>query len=133
MRNGLLTATSALAYVMLTGSALAQAPAETLPEISVQASRTTVTTVGQTGTGTPGVPIQNVSLSYGVSTAGLDLTSDSGKKELKERVHTAAMAACKELSRQFPGAGPSDLDCAKVAVEKAMKQVHQAEAAATKK
>ena len=78
MRNVLLTATGALAYMILPGSPLAQAPAETLPEINVQAFRTTVTTVGQTTTGTPGIPIQHVALSYGVSTTGLDLSSSAG-------------------------------------------------------
>ena len=134
MRNKLLTATSALAYMILPGSSLAQTPdSTTLPEISVQASRVTTTTVGQTTTGTPGVPIQRVSLSYGVSTAGLDLSSQSGKQELKERVSRAAVAACNELGRQFPSATPSDLDCVKVATSKAMAQVQQVEAAATKK
>lgn len=134
MRKMLLAATSALAYTILPGALLAQkADAPTLPEISVQASRVTTTTVGQTTTGTPGVPIQNVSLSYGVSTAGLDLSSASGKKELEERVSRAADAACKELGRQFPSATPSDLDCVKVATAKAMAQVHKLEAAAAKK
>ena len=134
MRNVLLAASSALAYMILPGSSFAQkADAPALPEISVQASRVTTATVGQTTTGTPGVPIQHVSLSYGVSTAGLDLSSQSGKQELEGRVNRAAAAACKELGRQFPSATPSDLDCVKVATSKAMVQVHQLETAAAKK
>lgn len=134
MRTMILTATGALAYMILPVSALAQTAAEsTTTEISVQASRTTTTTVGQTTTGTPGVPIQNVSLRYGVSIAGLDLSTPGGKQELKERVSRAAEAACKELGRQFPDATPSDLDCVKSATKKAMAQAHELEAGASKK
>jgi len=124
----LLTATGALAYMILPSSSLAQTP-----EISVEAMRVTRTNVGQSTTGTPGIPIENVSLAYGVSTAGLDLSSRSGKEELKERVHRAAMAACKALGREFPDATPSDADCAKIATNKAMAQIEKLEATASKK
>jgi UrcA family protein len=92
-----------------------------------------IATVGQTTTDIPGVPIKNVSLSYGVSTAELDLSTQSGRQELQQRVSNAAKAACKELGRQFPEATPSDLDCVKAATNKAMVQVQQLVAAATKK
>ena len=128
MKIMLLTATSALAYMILPNSSLAQTP-----EISVEAMRVTRTHVGQTTTGTPGIPIENVSMAYGVSTAGLDLSSPSGKQQLKERVQHAAMAACKELGRQFPDATPSDADCAKIATNKAMAQIEKLEASASKK
>ena len=128
MKIMLLTATGALAYMILPSSLLAQTP-----EISVEAMRVTRTHVGQTTTGTPGIPIENVSMAYGVSTAGLDLSSQSGKQELKERVQHAAMAACKELGRQFPDATPSDADCAKIATNKAMAQIEKLEATASKK
>jgi UrcA family protein len=123
-----LTATSVLAWVILPSSSLAQTP-----EISVEAMRVTRTNVGQTTTGTPGIPIENVSLVYGVSTSGLDLSSQSGKKELKERVHRAALTACKELGRQFPDATPSDADCATIATNKAMAQIEKIEATVGKK
>lgn len=132
MSSMLRAAAIALAYMTL--PAVAQTPeGPTLPEINVQASRVTTSTVGQTTTGTPGVPIQHVSLSYGVSVAGLDLSSPSGQRELKERVSRAAMAACAELGRQFPGSTTSDSDCIKAATSKAMTQVRQVEAAATRK
>lgn len=128
MKIMLLTVTGALACMILPGSSLAQTP-----EISVEAMRVTHTNVGQTTTGTPGIPIENVSLAYGVSTAGLDLSSQSGKEKLKERVHSAALAACKALGREFPDATPSDADCAKIATNKAMAQIEKVDAAASKK
>lgn len=128
MKLMLLTATSVLACMILPSSSLAQTP-----EISVEAMRVTHTKVGQTTTGTPGIPIENVSLAYGVSTAGLDLSTQSGKQELKERVHRAAMTACKELGRQFPDATPTDAECAKLATDKAMAQIEKGEAPASKK
>ena len=128
MKIMLLTASSALAYMILPTSSWAQTP-----EISVEAMRVTRTHVGQTTTGTPGIPIENVSMAYVVSTAGLDLSSQSGKQELRERVQHAAMAACKELGRQFPDATPSDADCAKIATNKAMAQIEKLEATASKK
>lgn len=107
------------------------AVAQTIEEVTVQGTRMLNTkTVGIT---TSGVPIVDVSLSYGVSTAGLDLASHVGAIELEKRVHDAAMAACKEISKQYPDATPSDADCAKVAADKAMVSAHELEAAAAKK
>jgi UrcA family protein len=128
MRIILVTATATLASVILSNSSLAQTP-----EISVEAMRVTRSTVGQTATGTPGVPIENVSLKYGVSTTGLDLSTQRGKQELQQRVHRAALAACKELGRQFPVSTPSDEDCAKAATDRAMAKVQQPETAGSKK
>jgi len=85
---------------------------------------------GRTSTG---VPILDVSLSYGVSTAGLDLASHVGALELEKRVHDAAMAACKEIGKQYPNATPSEDACAKAAADKAMVRAHELEAAAAGK
>lgn len=105
--------------------------AQNLEEVTVQGTRTlSAKTVGHTASG---VPIVDVSLTYGVSTAGLDLASHVGATELEKRVHGAAMAACKEISKQYPDATPSETDCAKAAAEKAMVRVHELEAAAAKK
>jgi UrcA family protein len=46
-----------------------------------------------------GADIREVSLSYRVNVADLDLTDSAGKSELKKRVKAAAGAACKELDR----------------------------------
>jgi len=82
-----------------------------------------------------GVPIVDVSISYGVSYAGLDLASAVGAAEIEKRVNDAANEACKEISakgalQQFT---TSEAECAKAAVHKAMVRVHELEAAAAKK
>jgi UrcA family protein len=125
MKNLTIAAMSVLACMILPVSSLAQTP-----EISVEAMRVTKSTIGRSASG---IPIENVALSYGVSTEGLDLSTDSGKQALEKRVSDAAMAACKELGRQYPGAKPSDSECAKAATTKAMAQIQQVEAAAAKK
>ena len=73
-----------------------------------------------------------MSLAYGVSTAGLDLSSKAGALQLEKRVNDAARAACKELGRRYPDATPSDALCAKSASEKAMVRVRELEAAAVR-
>jgi len=129
MKTILVTVTGVLASALPVGSTFAQSTTAT-SEVTVQASRATQTTVG---TGANGAPIQNVSLSYGVSTAGLDLSTQTGKAELEKRISNAAMAACKQLGLDFPASEPSDSDCAKAATKKAMAQVRQLETAAAKK
>jgi UrcA family protein len=104
--------------------------AQDMGEVTVQASRVVSKSVGKTASG---VPIVDVSLSYGVSTQGLDLASHAGALELQKRVTDAAQAACKELARQYPVATPQDNDCAKAAAAKAMVQVNAMLAAAAKK
>ena len=107
------------------------ATAQNIEEITVQGTRIMSTkTVGRTASG---VPIVDVSLSYGVSIAGLDLASHVGAAELEKRIHDAALAACKEIGRQYPDSTPSDADCAKAAADKAMVRAHELEAAAAKK
>lgn len=72
-----------------------------------------------------GAPIREVSLSYRVSAADLDLTSSAGKAELEKRVKAAASAACKELDRLALGnpTSPDDATCVKKAVDEAMAKV----------
>lgn len=107
------------------------AVAQNVEEVTVQGTGIlNVKTVAKTASG---VPIVDVSLSYGVSTAGLDLASHVGATELEKRVHEAARAACKEISKQYPDATPSEADCAKAAADKAMVRVQELEAAAAKK
>ncbi len=111
----------------LTGNILL---AQQMPEVTVQASRVVTKQVGRTSTG---IPIVDASLSYGVSYAGLDLSTNSGVMELEKRVKDAAMKACKELSRQYPVSDQTDADCAKTAADKAMVKVHELAAAAESK
>jgi UrcA family protein len=103
--------------------------AQNMEEITVQGTRSLKTeVVDRTHT----IPIVDVSLGYGVSTAGLDLATTTGVAELDKRVHEAAMAACKEIGRQYPDSTPTDEVCAKRAADKAMVKVREAAAAASK-
>ena len=115
-----------LATSIVAGGALAQ----TTPEVTVTSTKAVEKMAGKTYTG---VPIVDVSLSYGVSTKGIDLTSSNGRAEFEKRVSDAATEACQELGKRYPGSTPTDAQCAKAATEKAMAQVHQVEDAATKK
>lgn len=115
-----------LATSIVAGGALAQ----TTPEVTVTSTRAVEKTVGKTASG---IPIVDVSLSYGVSAKGLDLTSSNGRAEFEKRVSDAAMEACQELGKRYPGSTETDAQCAKAATDKAMAQVHKVEDAATKK
>jgi UrcA family protein len=103
--------------------------AQQMGEVTVQASRVVKKVIGTTFSG---VPIEEVSLSYGVSTAGLELATSAGAAELQKRVANAASAACKELSRQFPGSTPAGAECVKNTIDKAMVKVNELVAAAKK-
>ena len=82
-----------------------------------------------------GVPIVDMSITYGVSYAGLDLASAAGAAEIEKRVNDAAKDACKELSAKRPLVRftTSDAECAKSAADKAMVKVHELEAAAAER
>ncbi|MGO8831144.1 MAG: UrcA family protein [Steroidobacteraceae bacterium] len=86
--------------------------------------------------GWPRTPVNEVTLSYAISAAGLDLTTDAGKADLEKRVRDAAMDVCKEIGRQYPDSTPDDAACAKAAASKAMVKVRKlvtaAEVAAAK-
>jgi len=112
--------------MLVIGSAIAQ----DVPEVTVQAKRILTTKVTERVEG--GIPLQDISVSYGVKTSDLDLSTHSGATVLEQRVKDAATLACKEISRQYPDATPSELECAKTAAEKAMPQVKQLVASAEK-
>ncbi len=120
-------ALGAIASVFLGGVAIAQ----NVEEVKALANRGAMTTkvIGYTSIG---VPIVDVSLSYGVSAGDLDLHSTSGAAELEKRVNDAVRAACREISRQYPDATPSDAECAKPAADKAMVGVRELVASAHK-
>jgi len=117
-------------YVLVTSMVAGGALAQTATEVTVTSSRAVEKSAGKTATG---VPIVDVALSYGVTAKGLDLTTSNGRAEFEKRVSDAAMEACQELGKRYPGSSPSDAQCAKSATDKAMVQVHQIEDAATKK
>jgi UrcA family protein len=106
------------------------AVAQTVAEVTVQATRNVSTKlVGKTSSG---IPIQEVSFSYGVSTAGLDLATVAGAEELDKRINDAALAACQEVGRQYPKSTPTDAECAQAAAKKAMVTAHELVHAANK-
>ncbi len=97
--------------------------AQNLQEVTVQGTRILNTKTVDHNAST-GSPILDVSVSYGVRVADLDLTSHYGPIQLEKRVRDAALAACKEIGRQYPDATPSEELCAKAAADKAMVTVH---------
>jgi UrcA family protein len=120
----------AAAGVLVSALVSSTAVAQKTEEITVEASRIVTKEVARTPTG---ITINSMSLSYRVSPVGLDLVSSAGAADFEKRVRDAAHAACKEISRQYPDATPSDAECAKVTADKAMVKVHELVAAAGKK
>ena len=125
MRKMLITAGALAAAVVGAGTF-----AQSTPEVVVTTHKAVEKTVGRTSTG---IPITDVSLSYTVSTAGLDLGTHRGALDFEKRVSDAARDACQELGRQYPNSTPSDSECARAAADKVMAKVHEVEAAAAKK
>jgi UrcA family protein len=67
-----------------------------------------------------------------VSTEGLDLATVAGAEELDKRINDAALAACKELDRQYPKSMPGVAECAQAAAKKAFVTAHELVHAANK-
>jgi UrcA family protein len=118
------------AAALVAGVALGQG----VPEVKVEATRVIASgiiakTVGHTSSG---VPIRDITLSYGVSAEGLDLSTHTGALAFEQRVKDAAEQACQDIGRQYPNATPSDAACAKAAADHAMVRVHELIASAEK-
>ena len=109
------------------GATAAYAQAQAPEGVTVTGSRVVTEQVGRS---TIGAPINQVTLTYKVSYADLDLKTADGTKKLDERVKAAAAAACKELDRTFPLSTPDNGTCAKTAVSNAMPKVKEVIAAA---
>ena len=118
------TAIGLIAGAMIGGIALGQQ----IPEVTVQASRiiTKTTAAGHDAADR----IVDLSLTYGVSYAGLDLTKHADVMELEKRVTDTAGKACRELNRQYPIDAQPEADCAKAAAAKSLVKVHELAAAA---
>jgi UrcA family protein len=128
MRKTLICAAGgALAAALISTTAFAQKT----EEVTVEASRIVTTTASHQTPG--GAEVKDITLSYGVSYAGLDLTSTAGAAALEKGVNAAAQKACKEIGRQYPNSTPADDECAKAAAAKAMVKVHEVVGAAGKK
>ncbi|HEV3182220.1 MAG TPA: UrcA family protein [Steroidobacteraceae bacterium] len=107
------------AVFMVSGIAAAQ----NVKEVKIQAERVINEKVIAHITG--GGKIIELTLSYRVSFADLDITSITGAAELEKRVKDAARAACEEIGSKYPGATPSDAVCAQKAAAKAMGEVRK--------
>ena len=101
------------------------AAAQNVEEVTVQGTRVLDIKDGQYA----GVSVRDVSLSYGINIADINLASQSGPFELEKRIRQAALAACEQLGRQYPQSSPSDGECTTAAVNKAMIKAHELVAA----
>jgi len=108
------------------------AVAQEMPEVVVSGTRAIVKTPAADS---HGFPIVDMSVSIGVSYAGLDLASAAGAAELGKKVNDAAKQACKEIGNQRPYRQfrTSESECAKAAADEAMVKVHALLAEAGKK
>ena len=107
---------------------MVSATAQNAKEVNIQATRAINEKVIAYITG--GGKIIELTLSYPVNFADLDITSVSGAAELEKRVQDAARAACAEIGSKHPNATPSDAVCAQKAEAKALSEVRKLVAAA---
>jgi hypothetical protein len=106
-------AVAVVACALVGGTATAQS----VDQVNVQGQRPLNTKiVGRTSSG---IPVADVSLSYDVRLSDLPASS-AGSVELARRIDVAAEAACREISRRYPDATPSDAECAREAAGNAM-------------
>lgn len=119
---GILTAGALVGAAMASDFAIAQK----IEVITVTAPSAVHKVVGHS---TTGVPIEEISLSYGVGIADLDLAKPSGVSELEGRIDTIAKEACTALDNLNP-LNPPDPSCVAKAIASAAEQKKQAIAAA---
>jgi len=117
MRHAI-AAAGAIAIALATGAVVAQE----LEAVTVRASRVEQERVGMTSSG---VPIYEVSVSYRVSYADLDLKTVAGSAQLEERVEQAAVDACEQIDARYPKAKPKGEACVKATVDEAMLDVRK--------
>jgi UrcA family protein len=115
----------AAASVLASGMVMAQ----NLGEITIEATRNMNVKVN---TSPVGAKVKDISLSYLVSTAGLNLAVPGDVTTLQNRVKDAAATACKEIGEQYPASMPDNTVCTKVTADKAMIKVNELVAAAGK-
>jgi UrcA family protein len=125
MRLLILTVGALVGVTMASESAIAQ-PTE---EITVSAPRIVQRNVGR---GPTGIPIREVSISYELTYADLDLTKTAGVSELDRRIHIMAKQACNALDNLNP-LSAKDPDCVRNAINSAADQRKHAIAAAVAK
>ena len=106
----------------MTTLAFGAAAADRSDDLTVTGSRFVASPAGITYSG---LPLKDVSLSYGVTLADLDLGSTAGLAALDKRVVAAARAACAELGRLYPVSNPDTAACTRETAEKSIAQVHR--------
>ncbi len=111
-----------IAAVLLSGAAMSQ----TTEELLVTGSRFVEKRVG---TDRVGIPILDVSQTYHVNLADLNLASPSAAAEIGRRITIAARRACRELGLMYPISTPNNAKCVRVAAEKSLDQVRERVAA----
>ncbi len=107
---------SGIAACALAGLAVA----EPTDELTVTGSRSVITPVGIDYVG---ALIKDVSLSYHIAVADLDLKSAAGAAVLDKRLSYAARMACDEIGRAYPVSKPAAAACVRAAIDKARAQV----------
>jgi len=125
MRLLIFTVGALVGVTIASESAIAQ-PTE---EITVSAPRMVQKNVGRS---LSGIPIQEISISYQLSYADLDLTKSAGVIELDRRIDTVAKQACSGLDNLHP-LSAKDPDCVRNAINSAADQRKHAIAAAVAK
>lgn len=106
------------AVALITPALTSMALAQNMEEITVQGTR--VLDVKDAGHTMAGIPLRDISLSYHVNIADLDLATQYGPIALERRVKDAATAACAELGQKYPLSRPDTAACAKSATDNAM-------------
>jgi UrcA family protein len=107
----------------------AAALADQLPTITIGAGVTSKSVIGHSELG---IPLEQVSITYRVSYADLDLRTVVGAAELNKRVKEPAHAACKQLDDLYPLEEKNEPQCARTAIAQASSQVEHAIANATR-
>jgi UrcA family protein len=119
MRLVILSVAALVGAAMASESAIAQKDVEI---IIVTAPREVHKVVGRSPSG---VPVEEISISYEVGIADLDLTTSSGLAELETRIGNAAKLACWALNKVTPLI-PTDPSCVTKAIASAADQKKQA-------
>jgi UrcA family protein len=113
--------------LIATGGTLAGAVTMAQPMEVVTVEAATITVIGRSSS--TGAPIKEIRIKSQVSYADLDLTTDSGAKELEKRVRDTAKSTCAEIKVDVPAQGSTEEKCVKEAIDGAMVQVNAAIAA----
>ena len=89
---------------------------------------------GHVETSPTGVPIDVLTVRHAVGYKDIDITTNLGRKVLKQRIEDAAKAACKEIDTLYPNRTilTSRSECEKAAIDRGMVQADAAITAAEK-